>query len=160
MIRNSRPRHRPAVGIALAVVAACTLTAAAASAGPIGFQASAGWYTESDVAFLGAGARIGAGTITVIPNVEWLFVDNGSAYSLNLDGTMSVVPLGVASIYAGAGIGLYTVDPDRGDSNTETVFNLIGGAGFNALPLKPFAQLKWVVVDGNDPIVMSIGARF
>jgi len=145
---------------AAAVLAAIGLTAIPASAAPIGWQASGGWYSEGEDFFLGAGARIGAGTITVIPNAEWLFVDSGSAYTLNLDATMSVLPLGVANGYLGAGLGLFTVDPEQGDGDTETVVNLIAGAGFNALPMKPFAQFKWVVMDGDDPLVFSIGTRF
>lgn len=136
------------------------IAAAPASAGPVGFQASGGWYTDSEETFLGAGARFGFGGITVIPNFEWLFVDSGSAYTLNIDGTLTVLPLGVASAYVGGGLGWFTVDPEFGDSNTETAFNLIAGAGFNTFPLKPFAQIKFVVVDGDDPLVFSIGARF
>lgn len=144
----------------VALLMALAVEAVPAFAGPVGFQASGGYYTETEEMFLGAGARFGFGTITVIPNIEWLFVDNGSAYTLNIDGTMTVLPLGVASGYLGAGIGWFTVDPDIGDSNTDTAFNLIAGAGFDSLPLKPFAQLKWIVVDGDDPLAFSIGARF
>jgi hypothetical protein len=136
------------------------LGAVSASAAPVGFQATGGWYTDSNDMFLGAGARMGFGTITAIPNAEYLFVDNGKTWSLNLDGTMSVLPLGVASGYVGAGIGWMTTDPDRGDSNTETVFNLIAGAGLNALPLKPFGQFKYVLKDGNDPFQFAVGIRF
>ena len=136
------------------------LGAASASAAPVGFQATGGWYTDTNDMFLGAGARMGFGTITAIPNAEYLFVDNGKTWSLNLDGTMSVLPLGVASGYVGAGIGWMTTDPDRGDSNTETVFNLIAGAGLNALPLKPFGQFKYVLKDGNDPFQFAVGIRF
>jgi len=146
--------------IALALVAALGIGAAPASAAPMGLQASGGWYTESEDFFLGAGLRFGFGTITVIPNAEWLFVDNGSAYTLNVDGTLSVLPLGVANVYAGAGLGWFFVDPDGGDSDNDTVINLIAGAGLDAVPLKPFAQFKWVVADGDDPLVFSIGARF
>jgi hypothetical protein len=136
------------------------LGAASASAAPVGFQATGGWYTDTNDMFLGAGARVGFGTITAIPNAEYLFVDNGKTWSLNLDGTMSVLPLGVASGYVGAGIGWMTTDPDRGDSNTETVFNLIAGAGLNALPLKPFGQFKYILKDGNDPFQFAVGIRF
>jgi hypothetical protein len=147
-------------GLVLALIVALGISAVPASAGPVGLQASGGWYTESEDFFLGAGARFGVGTITVIPNIEWLFVDGGSAYTLNVDGTMSVLPMAVASGYVGAGLGLYTVDPENGDSNTDTAVNLIAGAGLNAIPLKPFAQFKWVVVDGDDPLVFSMGVRF
>jgi hypothetical protein len=129
-------------------------------AAPLGWQASYGWYTELDDSFVGLGARLAAGTITVIPNAEWLFEDHGSIYTLNLDATMTVMPLGVATGYAGLGLGMLTVDPDRANSRSDMTVNLIAGAGLNAIPLKPFAQLKYVIVDGDDPIVFSLGARF
>jgi len=141
-------------------VAALGIWAAPSSAGPIGFQATGGWYSEEKDYFLGAGARFGLGTITVIPNGEWLFVDSGSMYTLNLDATLSVLPLGVANGYVGAGVGMLTVDPENADRNTDSVVNLIAGAGLNALPLKPFGQFKWVMVTGNDPVVFSLGIRF
>ena len=146
--------------LTLASVVAFGLGASAASAAPIGIQATGGWYTDSNDFFLGAGARMGFGSITAIANGEYVFVDNAKSYTFNIDGTMSVLPLGVASGYVGAGIGWATVDPDQGSSNTETVFNVLAGAGFNALPLKPFGQFKYVVQDGDDPLQFAVGVRF
>src|SRR5215510_437649 len=91
--------------LTLAALLALALAAPAASAAPVGFQATGGWYTDSSDLFLGAGARMGFGSITAIPNAEYVFVDNGKTWSFNIDGTMSVLPLGVASGYVGAGIG-------------------------------------------------------
>jgi hypothetical protein len=134
--------------------------ASSAAAGPVGLQATGGWYTDSNNFFLGAGARMGLGSITAIPNAEYVFVDNAKSWSLNLDGTMSVLPLGIASVYAGGGIGWLTTDPDNGKSNTDTVVNLIAGAGLNTFPMKPFAQLKYVIKNGNDPFQFAVGVRF
>jgi len=144
----------------LAALSFSSLLATPVAAGPVGFQAAGGWYTESDEFFLNAGAKFGLGTISVVPNIDWIMVSSGSAYSFNLDGHMSLMPLGVASLYAGAGIGWLTVDPDQGSSDTQTVGNLILGASLNALPMKPFGQFKWVVADGNDPLAFSIGVSF
>lgn len=135
-------------------------TPASAGEGPIGVQASGGWYTEHDAAFLGAGLRFGLATVTVIPNLEWEFVADHWTWSLNVDGTMSVLPLGVGSGYVGAGLGWWRNDPRHGSSQTDTVFNLLAGFGLNAVPLKPFAQLKYVIANGNDPLVLSLGVRF
>lgn len=157
---NSTARRASVLAAALFIAVLGIVTSVPASAGPIGFQAAGGWYTETEEFFLEAGARVGAGSITVIPNIDWLFAESGSMYVLNLDATMSVMPLGVASIYAGAGVGLFTVDPENGDSDSDTVFNLIVGAGLNAIPMRPFGQFKYVVVDGNDPLVFMAGVRF
>ena len=144
-----------------ALLAALGITVAgSATAAPIGGQAFGGWYTDPADFLLGVGARVGAAMVTVIPIFEWLFVDGGSAYSLNVDGTLDLLPLEVATVYAGGGIGWLTFDPDAGDSNTDTVLNLIAGASFNVTNLKPFAQLKWVVKDGDDRAVFSFGVRF
>jgi len=144
------------VGLALGL----GLGAASAGAAPVGFQATGGWYTDSNDFFLGAGARMGFGSITAIPNAEYVFVDNAKSWTLNIDGTMSVLPLGVASGYVGAGIGWMTVDPDKGDSSTDTVFNVLAGAGLNTFPMKPFAQFKYLVKDGDDPLQFAVGVRF
>ena len=146
---------------ALAALLALALGALPAHAGgPIGLQATGGWYTDSNNFFLGAGARMGLGSITAIPNAEYVFVDNAKSWSFNIDGTMSVLPLGIASGYVGGGIGWLTTDPDNGKSNTDTVVNLIAGAGLNTFPLKPFAQLKYVMKNGNDPFQFAVGVRF
>ena len=158
-----RSDSRAVFSLAAVLLAALTLVgslASPASGGPVGFQVAGGWYTESDEFFANAGAKIGAGTLSVIPNIDWVVVNSGSMYSLNVDGTMSLMPLGVASVYAGAGIGWLTVDPDQGDNNTETVVNLLLGASLNAVPMKPFGQFKWIVADGNDPLAFSIGVSF
>lgn len=158
-----RVASRTAFLFGAALLAAVTLTgtlATPASAGPVGFQAALGWYTETDEGFGNVGAKFGLGSISVIPNVDWVFVNSGSTYSLNVDGTMSIMPLGVASVYAGAGVGWLTVDPDQGSSDTQTVFNAILGASLNAVPMKPFGQFKWIVADGNDPLAFSIGVSF
>ena len=149
---------KAALALSAALLAAALATPA--TAGPIGLQANAGWYTESDAFFVGAGARMGAGTIAIVPNAEWQFVDNGSAWSFSVDGHLTLMPLGVGNVYAGGGLGWYTSDPDQGDSNTDTGINLVGGVGFSALPMKPFAQLKYVIIDGNDPFQFSFGVRF
>jgi len=143
-----------------AALLALALGARTAAAGPIGLQATGGWYTDNHDFFLGAGARMGLGSITVIPNAEYLFVNNAKSWTLNVDGTMSVIPLGVASGYVGAGIGWMTVDPDNGKSNTDSVFNLIAGAGLNTFPLKPFGQLKYVMKSGDDRLQFAAGVRF
>lgn len=146
--------------LVVALLAALVVgTSRPASAAPVGWQVSGGWYSSPEDFFLGAGLRFGLASITVIPNAEYLFTDGGSAYTLNVDGTLSIVPLGVGNVYAGGGIGWFTFDPDGGDSNTETVANLIAGFGFKLSKLNAFGQVKYVVTDGNDPFVWSVGIR-
>jgi len=160
--RISRTLVRATAAGALLVIAALGMAASPASAlkGPIAWQATGGWYTDHGDFFLGAGARLGLGPVTVIPNAEYVFLSGGSTYTLNVDGTLNVLPLGVATGYVGAGLGVFTVNPDVGDSNTDSAVNLIAGAGLNAIKFKPFGQLKLIVKDGDDPLVLAFGIRF
>ncbi|HET9252360.1 MAG TPA: hypothetical protein VFP58_09600 [Candidatus Eisenbacteria bacterium] len=136
-------------------------SSAAALSGPISFTAFGGLYTDPvDEFMLGAGVKLGFGGLSVTPNAEYVFVESGSYYTLNVDGTFPILPLGVASLYAGGGAGLHFLDPEVGDSNTETGINLLVGAGFNAIGLKPYGQIKYVFIDGDDPLVFMAGVRF
>ena len=159
MTRAAKSATRRGSARARAVLAALGITVAgSATAGPIGGQAYGGWYADPSF-FLGVGARVGVASITVIPSLEWLFVD-GSEYSLNVDGTLNVLPLEVATVYVGGGLGWLTTEPDGGDSDTDTVLDLIAGAGFNMTRFKPFGQFKWIVKDGDDRGVFAFGIRF
>jgi hypothetical protein len=134
---------------------------AAAVSGPISFTAFGGLYTDPvDEFMLGAGVKVGLGGLSVTPSAEYIFVDSGSYYTLNADLTIPIVPLGVASLYGGGGAGLHIFDPEGGDSDTETGINLLVGAGFNAIGLKPYGQIKYVFLDGDDPLVFMAGVRF
>jgi hypothetical protein len=149
-----------AAALALVAVLAVAASPAAALDGPIEWQLTGGWYTESSDFVAGAGARLGFGPITAIPNAEYVFVDGGGLYTLNLDGTMNVLPLGVATGYLGAGLAMVIADPDGGDSTTDTGFNVIAGAGLNAIKFKPFGQFKWIVKDDKDLQAIVFGVRF
>src|SRR5262249_61973076 len=102
MPRRLNASPGPSALLVLAVAGLLVTSARPAAAGPVGFQATGGWYTNESDFFLGAGARMALGTITAIPNAEWLFVGRGHQYTLNNDGTMSGLPLGVAERHLGA----------------------------------------------------------
>jgi hypothetical protein len=99
-------------GLALVAAALLAPLATTAHAGPLSLTGFGGWYTQRDTGFLGLGAKIGAASLALNPNAEYLFVDKTTTYSLNLDATLTLLPLGVASGYGGAGIGWYTTKPD------------------------------------------------
>ena len=164
MHARCQARIRPQVFVlTLAILAALAVITPAhdACAAPIGFTVMGGFYSGGlDEAFLGGGVRVGLGSLAGTAYGEYVFVDNGNAYSLNADFTIPLLPLGVASIYAGAGAGALIVDPENAGSHTNSVVNLLVGAGLNAVPLKPYGQIKYVITDGEDPFVFAIGARF
>jgi hypothetical protein len=136
------------------------LAAVPALAGPIGWNAFGGWYTDPRNFLLGAGARMSFAQFTVNPNAEYIFTENATSYTLNLDATMSIMPLGVGSAYAGGGVAWSTVDPDNGESNTDRGVNVLGGFGLNAVPFKPYGQIKWTFLPDDTPFSFSFGVRF
>lgn len=147
--------------VSLALVISVVPAAALAAPSPIGFTVLGGLYSGNvDEPFVGAGLRVGLGGISVTPYAEYILTDGGTYYTLNADATFPVVPLGVASLYAGGGAGLHTVDPDEGESDTNTGIHLLVGAGFNAAPMKPYGQIKYIFLEGDDPIVFMAGVRF
>lgn len=155
--RPALPRLVAQVILGAAIVFA---SAPAIAGGAIGWNLFGGRYTETHEYFVGAGARLSVASITVTPNAEYILIDSGRSYTLNVDATMSVMPLAVASGWIGVGLAWFTEDPESGDAYTETGFNLLGGLGLNAVPLKPYGQLKWTVIEGDDPFSLSIGVRF
>ncbi len=147
--------------LVLALIGALLPAGASAGLGPIGLSASGGVSSDGEEDFfLGAGARFSLGTLAILPNAEYIFVENGTSYSLNGDVALTVLPLAVASGWVGAGVGLFTVDPDASGPSTETVVNLLAGVGITSVPLKPYGQLKYVFREGDDPFVFSVGVRF
>jgi hypothetical protein len=139
---------------------ALALAAVPAGAAPIGWNAFGGWYTDPSEFLAGAGARIGFGSITFNPNAEYIFAENAKKYTLNLDGTISIMPLGVGSLYAGGGLSWLTLDPDNGDSNTDTGFNVLAGFGLNAVAFKPYGQVKMLFINDDTPFSFMFGVRF
>ena len=145
-----------------ALCAALLLSSAtAASALPfVGFNLRGGQYTDVNEWFLGGGADLGAILFKFSPNFEYVFVDNAKLYTLNLDVTYTVLPLAAADVWAGAGYVVRWVQPDGGDTVSQGGINLLAGAGMGLIPLKPFAQLKYSYVSGDNEFVWMLGARF
>lgn len=151
-------RHRIAAHLA-AFTLVLSLVALAAPAFA-GIYAFGGWETETEDMFAGAGYQLPLGPITASPNFEWLFADGGKVYTINLDGHLNLVPLGIATLWAGAGMAIRTSDPDNFDSDTSTGANLMLGANFNATRFKPFGQIRKLLIDGDDPFSIAFGIRF
>jgi hypothetical protein len=125
----------------------------------IGFNLRGGQYTDVDDFFLGAGVDVNALALTASPNLEWVFIDKGTLYTLNLDASFKM-PLAVTQVWAGAGYALRYFEPDGGDGKTRGGLNLFVGGGLGLIPLRPFVQLKYLYVSGADEFVWMLGARF
>ena len=148
--------------VILSSLVVCSLIVAVGShnayAKPIQFGVRGGTYSDPSDPFIGADAKIGLGGFHVIPNIEWVFVDGGDFFTLNVDGTMTIFPIPILDPYVGAGVGWVRVKPDNLDATNEGAFNLIGGVSFN-VPLDPFVQIKYVITEDNT-WVFAVGARF
>lgn len=118
-----------------------------------------GYYEKADNLFLGAGLNFNLLFFTANPNFEYVFVDGGNFYTINLDGKVTVLPLVVGSGWLGAGLVLSSAKIDGGESSTDGGVNLLAGFGLDAIPLKPFAQLKYIISDSNQ-WVFGVGVRF
>ena len=165
MLRSKNPLGVVPPAIVTAGLLALTLLIPAAShAGPIGWNLAGGRYdnlTGTDhPTFVSFGPRVSLASFILIPSAEWLFVDGGDLYTLNVDAAMVVVPAGVASGWVGGGVGFRTATPDNGGSTTVRTTNLLAGVGLNVIPFKPYAQIKWVLEDGQKPVAISAGVRF
>ena len=129
------------------------------------FGVRAGRLSDADEEFVGAEVLFDLGTVNLNPNIEYWLADDVTAGTANLDLT---IDFGQSNIrpYIGAGVGMFYVDDDFGDNETELLGNLIGGLSFNLDFLKPYAQVKYSRSleddDGgdNDEIALTVGLRF
>ena len=147
------------------VIAACLamtpiLSVSTADAVPLlGFNVRGGQYTDVEDFFLGAGVDMGVLMLTASPNFEWVFVGDGKLFTLNFDASYSI-GLATAELWGGAGYALRFFEPDGGDLNSRGGFNLFVGGGLGLVPLKPFAQLKYLYVSDEDEFIWMLGVRF
>ncbi len=124
-------------------------------------QVRGGYYFDLEEYFIGAGLDISALVFTIVPNFEYIFVDAGSFYSLNIDGQYDIIPLPAIAGYVGGGVGYDYIKPDSGDSEAKFVLNILGGVQTKRIPLKPFAQVKYAIIsDIDNQLVLTIGIHF
>lgn len=119
----------------------------------------AGYYDDSGKFFLGVDLKTDLATITINPNFEWVFVDDGDLFTANLDGTMDVLSaLPVVRPWIGAGFGLLYAKPEAFDSQTDAAINLLAGLDLG-IPLNPYIMAKYIITE-NDTFVVGAGIRF
>lgn len=130
------------------------------------FGIRAGRYNDMDEEFVGAEMLFDLGSININPNIEYSLADNVTAGSANFDVTFDIGQFNRVNPYLGAGVGLWYVDSDLGDNNTELLGNLIGGVSFNLDFLKPYVQVKYFKLleddstGSSDDLALTVGLRF
>ncbi len=157
--------------LALAAFAVFALAAAAAAAprpaqAQVDLDLRGGVYTDADSGFIGGGILTGLTAGWYFnPNLEYVFVDPGSLWTVNADFHYDFTRAGDWSIWAGGGPALVVRDYGNGgrrhnsDTTTDFGVNALAGIGLVRGPVRPFAQAK-ILLSDNTEGVLAIGLRF
>ena len=122
----------------------------------------AGRYMDSEEYFLGGEllSRV-AGNLYFNPNGEYVFVDNLTYITFNLDFHYDFYTTSPLFFWMGAGLGILYSNPEGPpDSDTDLGVNLIFGVAINTISsLTPYFQGKYILADKNE-FVLAVGLRF
>jgi hypothetical protein len=154
-------RWRPlALALALVVTGICAEPASA----EWDFGLRGGYYTDAEELFLGLEALtpIGDTSWWFNPNVEFVFVDPGDLWTLNLDFHYDF-DTDDRDTYLWAGGGPAVVFRDRGgpsdDDETDAGLNLLAGVGWQLEAIVPYLQGKILLSDDSEAAIV-LGVRF
>lgn len=135
----------------------------------IDFGVRGGFYSDADAGFLGAELLMDVTRDWFFnPNVEYVFVDDGDLWTLNLDAHYDFHAGAPYYIWAGGGPAVIfsSIDPPPGcrrcddDSETNLGLNLLGGIGFGrGQAIRPYVQGK-VTLSDNTEASIAFGLRF
>ena len=123
----------------------------------------AGFYQDADAGFIGGELLWGITREWYLnPNIEYVFVDDGDLYTLNLDAHYDFPVQQPFYVWAGAGAAIINSDLDCRNCDSETDFglNLLGGIGFGkGQALRPYVQGKVILSDETEAVI-AVGLRF
>ena len=146
-------------------IAALFLMAGPAQA-EVDFGIRGGIYNDADAGFLGAELLTDffARGWYFNPNVEYVFVDDGDLWTLNLDAHYDLRTGKPFNFWLGGGPALIfrSSDCERCDNNDDTSvgLNLLAGMGFMPrAPIRPYIQGKLILSDETEA-VLAFGVRF
>jgi hypothetical protein len=135
----------------------------------IDFGVRGGYYSDAEAGFLGAEILTGLTRQWFFnPNVEYVFVDNGSLTTANIDFHYDLATHAPYSLWLGGGPAVLfnNYDPPAGcrrcgdTKNTDLGFNLLAGVGFwPRQAIRPYVQGK-VILSKNTEAVLGFGLRF
>lgn len=118
--------------------------------------------SEIDEPFIGVEVIAGITKFVYFnPNVEYVFVDEATFATGNLDFHLDLPIADTVHLWVGAGLAAVYVDPDGPfESDTDLGVNLLAGVGFQVGAVIPYVQGKLVLVDEEDVLVLAVGVRF
>jgi hypothetical protein len=164
-MREWSGRFAAALAVALGVL--CLVPAPAVADIDPGVRA--GFYSNQ-----ADGAFVGIELLTEItgqwffnPNLEYVFVDDGSLWTLNADAHYDLDTRSPWAVWVGGGAAvIFTeIDPPRGcrrceaEDDTEVGLNLLAGAGAKRGAIRPYIQGKFVLSD-DTAAAIAFGLRF
>ena len=120
-----------------------------------------GAYTDAEAAMVGGGALVNlepSNRWYFNPNLELAFPERGDLMTVNGDFHYDF-PSGGLAYWVGAGPALRFVDPEIGDNDTDLGANVLAGLGARQGDVRPFGQLKVMVADDSEAVLM-FGIRF
>lgn len=149
-----------AVGFDRATVRRAALAQAAGRGWYIGVRGGA--YFDVDEPFVGVELLFPlVDRLWFNPNFEWVFIDRGDLYTINLDVHYDLPTHGPYMFWLGAGLALSRFDPPGPiEADTDPGLNLLAGLGFARTGLIPYVQAKALIDDGNTEFVLAGGLRF
>lgn len=153
-----RRPQRYVVTAGLVLVLSATAAAGEQREG-VGFHA--GTYLDGHDPLLGIEYQLPIDSrVTFVPNAEYVFVDGGDMFTLNLDGKYSLNPSAPNPMWVGAGIGMIDRDRPFGDS-TDPAFNVKWGMDFESMRgnFTPFVNAKAAFSDDSE-FALSFGIHF
>ena len=121
-----------------------------------------GTYTDAEELFIGGEYLAPIANHTYInPNIEYVFLENATYLTLNLDLHYDFVETERIFLWAGGGLGIQYLDFEGDDnSSTEAGLNLLLGLGLLTQgSFIPYIQGKAILGDFDD-FVLGIGVRF
>lgn len=129
------------------------------------FGPRVGTETKDGNAFAGAQLEARILMITLAPNVEYFFVKDAKRYDVGLDAQYTVIGVGVAKLFAGAGytMSLYDADKagiDNPKAETNSGFNIQFGGKAGLGGFEVFALAKYMRIGGVNDNALVAGMNF
>ena len=158
---------RKTTGVLMGIFAVAALLLVPGTArAEVDFGIRGGIYNDADAGFLGAELLtdfLGRGWF-FNPNVEYVFVDDGSLWTLNLDAHYDLKTGAPFDFWLGGGLaGIFRSLDDRrfdDDEETDIGLNLLAGLGFaRRQAIRPYVQGKVILSDETEA-VLAVGLRF
>ncbi|MCB1692906.1 MAG: hypothetical protein KDI19_09075 [Pseudomonadales bacterium] len=154
---NNRAARKTAIA-SLFGLALCTSGAMADMSE--GFDLRGGAYLDGDDPLVGIGYEMPIGPrLSIVPNAEYVFVDPGDMYTVNVDSKYSLNPSAANPMWVGAGLGL--IHRSYFNDSNDAAFNLLWGIDFDSYgdTMTPFISTKAAFSDDSE-FAVNFGVKF